>query len=202
MVSKKRALSTVLTTVIILVSSVVLASGTALFGTSLFQGGAQQESMAPTEIKIWVHSQSQDGLAWGALKLRNMGDKIMSVDTIQVRGMDVPFAQWYPDTSINATTYQHSLNFTGWSGTNGFLANSPGVCGSETLQIKIFSAGEVCANSAKGPVALSSGQATIIYFKMTNGTLSYLDSGATASVNILSGKAGAPQSVIVEGRLP
>jgi len=35
--SRKRAISTVLTTVIILVSSVVLGSGVVLYGTSLFQ---------------------------------------------------------------------------------------------------------------------------------------------------------------------
>ena len=35
--SKKRAISTVLTTVIILVASVVLAAGVVLYGTSLFQ---------------------------------------------------------------------------------------------------------------------------------------------------------------------
>jgi hypothetical protein len=91
------------------------------------------------------------------------------------------------------------MNFTGWSGTNGFLENSPGICGGETLQIRIFSAGDVCANVATGPIALSSGQASIIYFKITNGTLSSLDSGTSASVSVLSGKAGAPQTVTIEG---
>jgi len=62
--SKKRAISTVLTTVIILVSSVVLASGVVLYGTSLFQGGTQTENISVSGIKIWVHPTDPDGLAW------------------------------------------------------------------------------------------------------------------------------------------
>ena len=41
--SKKRAISTVLTTVIILVASVVLGSGVVLYGTSLFQEGTHSD---------------------------------------------------------------------------------------------------------------------------------------------------------------
>ena len=69
--SKKRAISTVLTTVIILVSSVVLGSGVVLYGTSLFQSGTQQESITASGIKLWVHTDASEGLAWGAAKVRN-----------------------------------------------------------------------------------------------------------------------------------
>ncbi len=66
--SKKRAISTVLTTVIILVSSVVLGSGVVLYGTSLFQSSTQQEAITASGIKLWVHTDAADGLAWGAAK--------------------------------------------------------------------------------------------------------------------------------------
>jgi len=85
--SKKRAISTVLTTVIILVSSVVLGSGVVLYGTSLFQGGTQTESITASGLKMWVHSTDTNGLAWGAAKIRNTGDKVVSVDKIQVRAL-------------------------------------------------------------------------------------------------------------------
>ncbi len=198
--SKKRAISTVLTTVIILVSSVVLGSGVVLYGTSLFQSGTQQESIASSGIKVWVHTEATEGMAWGAAKVRNVGDKIVSVDKIQIRGSDVPFSQWYPDTSVNSTTFQQALNFTGWSTTSGNMANSTGICAGENLQIRIYETGDVCANRSSGPVALIPGQSTIIYFKLTNGTITSLDSGANTSVNIFAGKAGAPQSITVQGR--
>ena len=200
--SKKRAISTVLTTVIILVSSVVLGSGVVLYGTSLFQSGTQQESISASGIKVWVHTEATEGLAWGAAKVRNTGDKIVSIDTIQIRGANIPFAQWYPDTIVNSTTFQQALNFTGWSGSAGFLENSLNICAGETLTIRIFETGDFCANVAAGPVALTPGQASIIYFQLTNGTVTSLDSGASASVNIFAGKAGAPQTVTVEGKTP
>jgi len=199
--SKKRAISTVLTTVIILVSSVVLGSGVVLYGTSLFQSGTQQESIAASGIKVWVHTEATEGMAWGAAKVRNTGDKIVSVDKIQIRGKDIPFAQWYPDTAVNSTTFQQALNFTSWS-TGGKMGNSPGICAGENLQIRIFAEGDICADVASGPVSLTPGQAGIIYFKLTNGTVTSLDSGASTSVSVFAGKAGAPQSVTVEGKSP
>ena len=196
--SKKRAISTVLTTVIILVSSVVLGSGVVLYGTSLFQGGTQQESISASGIKLWVHTTNADGLAWGAAGIRNTGDKVLAIDTIQIRGTDIPFAQWYPDTDVTSSLYSQALNHTGWDG--GGLAASPGN-GCTGERIAIVAAGEdICAAAASGPIALTPGQAAIVYFQLNNGTLTSLDAGINTSVNIFAGGAGAPQSVTVSGK--
>ena len=197
--SKKRAISTVLTTVIILVSSVVLGSGVVLYGTSLFQGGTQQESISVSGIKLWVHTTNTDGLAWGAAGIRNTGDKVLSVDKIQIRGTDIPFAQWYPDTDVTATLFSQALNHTGWSG--GGLASTGGCGGGERINID-NGFGDICGPAASGPVALSPGQSAILYFQLNNGTLTSLDSGVNTSVNIFAGKAGAPQSITVTGVAP
>ena len=201
--SKKRAISTVLTTVIILVSSVVLGSGVVLYGTSLFQGGTQSEAITVSGIKMWVHGTDSNGLAWGAAKVRNTGDKVVSVDKISVRGSDVPFSQWYADTTVNATTYQLALNHTGWSGTAGGLVDDTTCTTASTVEIGLSSektdASSVCANAATGPIGLTPGSSAIIYFKLTNGTLTSLDSGSSITVNIFAGKAGAPQSVTITG---
>ena len=209
--SKKRAISTVLTTVIILVSSVVLGTGVVLYGTSLFQSGTQSESISVSGVKIWVHTDAVDGLAWGAASIRNTGDKVVSVDTIQIRGSDIPFGQWYPDNAVTSSNFQLSLNHTGWSGTNGMLAESDPDenCNDTTfppttsIQSDLDGSGgelSLCANAATGPISLTPGQSAIIYFKLTNDTLSSLDSGINTGVNIFAGKAGAPQSVTVEGK--
>ena len=63
---------------------------------------------------------------------------------------------------------------------------------------KIYAA-SICADAATGPIGLSPGSSAAIYFKLTNGTLTSLDSGAQTTVNIFAGKAGAPQSVTVTG---
>ena len=209
--SKNRALSTVLTTVIILVASVVLGSGVVLYGASLFQGGTQQESISVSGVKVWVHSTEADGLAWGAAGVRNTGDKVISVDKIQIRGADIPFTQWYPDLSITPSLFQKALNHTGWSNTNGMMSESDPDedCADATyipatsIQADLDGAGgedAICANAGSGPVSLTPGSSTVIYFKLTNGTLSSLDSGVNTSVNIFAGKTGAPQSVTVQGK--
>lgn len=204
--SKKRAISTVLTTVIILVSSVVLGSGVVLYGTSLFQSGTQQESITASGIKIWVHTSAADGLAWGASGVRNTGDKVLSVDKISIRGTDVPFTNWYPDIDVAPSLFQQALNHSGWSGVEGALVQettTTNPCSTTLIQDLVGNANgneSVCADPATGPVSLSPGQSAIIYFKLVNGTLTSLDSGANTSINIFAGKAGAPQSVTVEGR--
>jgi hypothetical protein len=194
--SKKRAISTVLTTVIILVSSVVLGSGVVLYGTSLFQGGTQQESISVSGIKLWVHATDPIGLSWGAAGVRNTGDKVLSVDTIQIRGTDIPFAQWYPDTDVTAALYSQALNHTGWQG--GGLVETGACVGGERINID-NGQGDICGESASGPIALTPGQSIIVYFQLNNGTLTSLDAGISTSVNIFAGKAGAPQSITVSG---
>ncbi len=195
--SKKRAISTVLTTVIILVSSVVLGSGVVLYGTSLFQGGTQQESISVSGIKLWVHATDPIGLSWGAAGVRNTGDKVLSVDTIQIRGQDIPFAQWYPDTDVTAALFSQALNHTEWQG--GGLAVTGACAGGERINID-NGQGDICGGAASGPIALTPGQSAIVYFQLNNGTLTSLDAGINTSVNIFAGKAGAPQSVTVSGK--
>ncbi len=199
--SKKRAISTVLTTVIILVASVVLGSGVVLYGTSLFQGSTQTEAIAVSNTKLWVHSTAPEGLAWGAAGVRNTGDKVLSVDKITIRGVDIPFAQWYADTSVTAALYQQALNHSGWSNTNGFIANNYSSCSPSTvLQFELGATDKFCADAATGPISLTPGQASIIYFKLTNGTIISLDSGISTTIGIFAGRAGGPLSTIVIDR--
>ena len=205
--SKKRAISTVLTTVIILVSSVVLGSGVVLYGTSLFQGGTQTENISIAGTKLWVHTEASEGLAWGAAGIRNTGDKVVSVDKIQIRGADIPFGSWYPDTDVSSNLFQLALNHTGWSGVAGALnTDDPDSdCSSTTIASDLDGTGgetALCANAASGPVSLNPGQSAMIYFKLANGTITSLDSGISTTVSIFAGKAGGPSSITVEGKAP
>lgn len=204
--SKNRALSTVLTTVIILVASVVLGSGVVLYGASLFQGGTQQEAISVSNVRVWVHGTDSTGLAWGAAGVRNTGDKVVSVDRIQIRGADVPFSQWYTDTVVTNTLFQQSLNFTGWAGAPAPSITKTGSCiGNPSYLCVDYDSGGtnveiIAADAGTGPVSLAPGASAIIYFKLNNATLTSLDSGASTTVNIFAGKTGAPQSVTVEGK--
>ena len=204
MKTRKRAISTVLTTIIILVASVVLGSGVVLYGTSLFQSGTQQEAITVSGLKVWVHGTATDGLAWGAFAVRNSGDKVVSVDKITIRGVDIPFSQWYPDLNATGTKLQQAMNFSGWSGVDGLLVETQvdTNCSdtTATIQINIASGEFVCANSASGPVGLEPGDGAIIYFKFSNGTITSIDSGVATTVNIFAGKTGAPLSITISSK--
>ena len=112
------------------------------FCTSLFQGGTQQESITVSGIKVWVHTTNTDGLAWGAAGVRNTGDKVLSVDKIQIRGTDIPFAQWYPDTDVTATLFSQALNHTGWLG-GGLAPSVTNGCSGERIAIN-NGFGDIC----------------------------------------------------------
>ncbi|QLH04635.1 hypothetical protein C5F49_04400 [Nitrosopumilus oxyclinae] len=207
--SKKRAISTVLTTVIILVSSVVLGSGVVLYGTSLFQGNTQTEAIQASDVKVWVHATDPTGVAWGAASVRNTGDKVISVNQISVRGTDIPFGQWYADTTMTSSEYQQALNHTGWvnalPGTNGPAISKLGACVGDANYLCIdqdsWGAGTnvISADVSTGPVSLDPGQTAVIYFKAYNGTFTSLDTGIQSNVSIYAGKAGAPYSIVVAG---
>ena len=204
--SKKRAISTVLTTVIILVSSVVLGSGVVLYGTSLFQGASQSESIQISGTKLWVHSSDAVGVSWGATTVRNSGDKVVSVDKIIVRGVEIPPSQWYVDTTLTTSEYSSALNFTGWvnaaPGTNGPALIKHGACVGNLNYICNEIAGAVGIEGvqATGSVGLNTGDTAVIYFKVNNGTLTSLDAGATTTVGIFAGVAGGPLSISIIGQ--
>ncbi len=172
--NKKRAISTVLTTVIILVSSVVLGSGVVLYGTSLFQGASQTESISVSGLKLWVHDTETSGIAWGAVAIRNSGDKVLAVDKISVRGSEVPFSQWYVDTTLTTVEFGTSLNHTGWVNdpvTNGPQLAKLGTCATghtEYFCIDLDSDGGstdiINATAATGSVSRVKGDTAIIYF--------------------------------------
>jgi len=208
--TKKRAISTVLTTVIILVSSVVLGSGVVLYGTSLFQGASQTEEISIAGTKLWVHDSDTLGVAWGATTVRNSGDKVVSVDKITVRGVEIPFSQWYVDTTLTTAEFSAALNHTGWvnsspsSGGPSIIKLGDCIGDSEYLCIDQDASGggtaKIAADSATGAVGLNTGGTAVIYFKVNNGTLTSLDAGATTTVGIFAGVAGGPLSISIVGQ--
>ena len=214
----RKAISAVLTTLIILVASVVLGTGVVLYGTSLFQTNSQSSGLAVQGAHVWVNATT--GMAttyvWGAAEIRNSGDKILSVDQISVRGTQIPFANWYYDsnpTRVTAANFQAQLNYTGTrtSGNPG-LMNSYGAIqncpatSATSFYINEYSGGAsptnptLCFAQASGPISLKPGDRAIVYFQVPNGILSTVDSGSQSSVAMYAGSVGAPQSVTVEAK--
>ncbi|HMK32881.1 MAG TPA: hypothetical protein VK431_04580 [Nitrosopumilaceae archaeon] len=220
--NNRRAISAVLTTIIILVASIVLGTGVVVYSTSLFQTGGQQQSIQVQGVKGWVNSTAQNGVyyAWGAAAVRNSGDKILSVDSIQMRGATIPFTNWYADTNTtrvnSGSNFQAQFNLTktdqngnpiGTAAAGGFITSGlPATCVQSTRGVLPYttliidedtggSSLPLCLAQQAGPISLNPGAATIIYYKVPIGVFTGLDSGAITTASIFAGKVGAPQSI-------
>ena len=212
-IKNRKAISTVLTTLIILVASVVLGTGVVLYGTSLFQAGAQSEGIATTGTSLWVDSTFSSGWAWGAVDVRNSGDKLLSIDSIQIRGQQIPFSNWYSNNTNSAITnnqFQAALPYTTMiNPTTGVLDNGttfngvwslPSCAPLTTQMIIMLGTSPTCLSQQTGPVSLEPGAKAIIYFKVPQNLLTAVDAGTGASVAVYAGKVGSPVTVTVAAK--
>ena len=215
----RKAISAVLTTIIILVASIVLGTGVVIYSTSLFQSGGQQQSVQVQGIKSWVNSTATTGIGWGAFSVKNTGDKILSVSSISIRSVSIPFANWYADsnqTEVNSgSNLQANFNYTkndnngnlyGTAQSGGVLSPTISYCVNTVKGVTPFlkivmdtdgsgSNNPLCLQQASGPVSLNPGQSAIIYYKLPTALLSPNDAGVTETVSILAGTSPIAQSV-------
>ena len=92
LLKSRRALSTVITTLIILVVSVLLASVLVYFAVNVVSTRVQQESLSSTNSHIWVNAA---GRAEGAILVSNLGGRDVVIKQIEVRGIPVPWNNIY-----------------------------------------------------------------------------------------------------------
>jgi hypothetical protein len=162
-----------------------------------------------TGPKLWV-DKAGTGYAWGAADIRNSGDKVLSVNQISVHGTEVPFANWYVDTSparVTTTNFQQALNYTGIYA-NGTLNNYAGLGTAPANCNHIYNnligtnaANPVlCLSQQSGPLSLAPGDKAIVYFQVPTNVLTTVDSGATTSLAMYAGNIGSPSAVTVQSK--
>lgn len=209
-IKKRKAIATVLTTMIILIASVVLGSGAVMYGTSIFQTGAQSESISAQGVKLWVNATDSKGTSWGAASVRNTGDKLEGIDKINVRGLAIPYSNWYYANTTNSLANIQDQFIYGSNDGAGILKDySPsgsydtcsGNTASPVFRIDVDGAGvghpTMCFISANGPISLKPGESVIIYFHLPTGVFDTIDSGQSTSVALYAGKLGAPVTVTI-----
>jgi FlaG/FlaF family flagellin (archaellin) len=100
-----RALSTVVTTLIILVVSVMLAGVVTMYAINITSTRTQQEQLKMPKHELWVYG---NGTAFAALTIDNVGGRDVVIDKVQVRGVE---ATWTTVHYIRrATALSTSLN--------------------------------------------------------------------------------------------
>ncbi len=221
-VHNRKAISAVMTTIIILVASIVLGTGVVVFSTGLFQSGGSQQAVQVQGLKGWVASNFTAGYSWGAFAVKNTGDKLLSITSITLRGVAVPYVNMYSDINQTqtSTNFQSQLISTGinsqgimqsnavFSNTgivscpayNANPANPNQITISEngtadTPTPAVYSRVQLCLQQQSGPVSLLPGNIAIIYFKNPTATYGTTDIGTTSTISILAGTAPVAQTI-------
>jgi len=97
----KRGLSQVVTTLIILVVSVLLAGVVTYYATNITMTRTQQETLVIQYAHIWVNS---TGTGEAAFYLKNVGGKDVLIDKVAVRGVEAAWSTVYYNSSTTRST--------------------------------------------------------------------------------------------------
>jgi len=175
--AERKAIGSVITTLILLIAGIVLSSGVVFYGTSIFQTSSKQESIQVTNQHIWVNA--TNGVSQAVFVLQNTGDTVVAVNSITIRGQSIPTSSWYYNTNKSVTTIsnvQNELKFTGvaLSGSSATI-QLPGAPSSATF------------TQATMPVTVYQGQIVIIYLNQP-ANLGMNDIGQKIYLEISAGK--------------
>ncbi|MBS7615270.1 hypothetical protein KEJ18_06040 [Candidatus Bathyarchaeota archaeon] len=165
----KKALSTVVTTLMILVASVLLAGVVTMYAINITSTRTQQESLRLSKEAAWVYA---NGTAFAAVAVDNVGGRDVVLDKVQVRGVEAEWSTIYYlrrstpiSTSLNCPNETHS-----WT---DFLYTTSTV-------------GDFTTSSNDLPLA--SGDTVILYITSPD-SLSVNDVGTTVGITVFTENA-------------
>jgi hypothetical protein len=179
------ALSTVVTTLIILVVSVLLAGVVTYFAINVTSTRVQEENLALTKQHIW----NNQTISLGAIMIINTGGRDVVISKAAVRGQTSDWANVY--YSITSGAIAGDLQF------NRTVCDAIGATVNATV-------GTAQYNFTKGTsnqnLVLPSGQTMLMYIK-TPDSVSVNDIGLTVAITIFSSQAMYYRETNVEAAL-
>jgi hypothetical protein len=170
----RAALSTVVTTLIILVVSVLLAGVVTYFAINVTSTRVQEESLNLTYQHVWYST--TDSQAEAAIMITNTGGRDVVLQKIAVRGQSVPSGNvfYFPVKTMADLNYTKTIT----TGTNVSLSVGTGYgYTGNFLQI------------ASGPIILVSGNTIAVYITGTPGSVTVNDVGLTVAISIFTAQA-------------
>jgi hypothetical protein len=164
------ALSTVVTTLIILVVSVLLAGVVTYFAINVTSTRVQEESLHVTKQHIWYDTTNSNGQA--AIMVINTGGRDVVLDKITVRGQESDWANVVYNITTNAISDDLSYNVSTTLGAGDITVGSTAYT---------FLA-------ASDDITLKSGYTAIIYIDDPD-SVSMNDIGLTVSMALFTSQA-------------
>ena len=164
MMKNRLALSTVVTTLIILVVSVLLAGVVTYFAINVTSTRVQEEALSLTHEHIWV---AADGSAVGAIMITNNGGRDVVINKITVRGQEC--TALYADPAQNATAdivyEQHTSELHTLAVTSDESIVLPS---GETVGVMMTSPDSIGINDIGTTAAFTVFTSQAMYYKETN----------------------------------
>ncbi len=170
LVKSRKALSTVVTTLIILVVSVLLAGVVTFYAINVTSTRVQEESLQISRQHIW---QNGAGFAEGALQIVNTGGRDLVIDKISVRGQECAWT----------TVYYNKMSSPISADLIYVAPETDGSLASVTIGTTTYS-----FTAANSSLILKSGNAIIVY--LTNpDSVSVTDVGVTIGITVFTANA-------------
>jgi hypothetical protein len=124
----KKGLSTVVTTLIILVVSVLLATVVTFYAINLTTTRVQEENLRVSKAHIWANSTATQA----AFVIANIGGRDTLIDKFQVRGQDIAWSAsevfYNRTTTAPVADLDYLSDFTGYSNATDDLSLKSGEC--------------------------------------------------------------------------
>ena len=177
------ALSTVVTTLIILVVSVLLAGVVTYFAINVTSTRVQEENLSLSKTHIWV---AADGTAVGAIMVTNTGGRDVVLSKVAVRGQDVASSDIFYVVAGSGDTLTTDLNWTGAAAISagdlaGGISTALAALGSDTLILTSGSTMAVYINSPDS-ITVNDIGLTVAITVFTSQAIHYQESNVEAIV--------------------
>ena len=173
LLKNRRALSTVITTLIILVVSILLASVLVYFAVNVVSTRVQQESLAVSNVHIWVPADTVANPVEGALMITNTGGRDVVINQIQVLGQ--PCTSVFMLYTVKADNLNQGLAYT--------IANAGPTL--DTVHVGTFTN---ALATAPAELVLPSGSTMIVYV-ISPASVSQNDIGLTVGFTAFTAQA-------------
>jgi len=167
---RDHALSTVVTTLIILVVSVLLAGVVTMYAINITSTRTQQEDLRITKQKVWVFA---NGTAYAAFSIDNVGGRDVILDKIQVRGVE---ASW------------SSIHYLRRSSSFSTSLIAPSTSGHNWSSFTYTSGTSASFSTTSNDLPLASGDTMVIYIKDPD-SIDLNDIGTTVGITVFTENA-------------
>jgi hypothetical protein len=187
MLKNKKALSTVVTTLIILVVAVLLATVVTFYAINVTTTRVQTEDLEVNSPHIWFNTSGS--WAQAAIEIVNTGGKDVVITSLTVRGQAINWSNVYyyrPSTALSSDLVVSTLPL-----------NKTATAGKSTTSVSIGGTAQTLTQDTTGQITVKSGNTIVVYI-MNPDSIALNDVGVTVGITAFTANAQYYKEVNVQ----